>query len=816
MVNRRRGPRVWAGALGATLLSWSAVPAASAAAVPLRGPTTTVAADPGEVQEVRTVWTADLGLRQPAAVAYAPEAGELLVAGSGGGGVSVLRMGFDEDLRGSFRLPGVTSPGTLAYDAAGRRLTAIGPGGLVTVSLADLGRAAPPVTVGEVPALRGASAAAFDPIRGTWYVLEADALAVIPSGATAPARRIGLAGLGLGGASGVAFHPGERLVYLLDHEERLLLGVDPASGEPRKTYRLGAIELARPGGMTFAPSSDPTDDPGTLGLFVADRGGPRLLGGVTELSLAGTAALTAPVEAATLVRTVDTSAWKPASPDPSGIVYLPGPGRLEVADSEVDETTGAGYHGANLWQTGLAGDVLDTGTTLAYSKEPTGLGHDPATDTLFVSDDDKKRIFVVRRGPDGRFGTADDPVSSIDTGALGSTDTEDPEFDPSSGDLFFLDGVGTEVYRIDPTNGTFGDGDDVVTHFDVGWLGPKDFEGLASDPSRGTLLVGARATKQIFELTPTGGLVRVIDLSGITGLRFVSGLAWAPAGDGSGAIHYWIADRQQDNGPNPSENDGKLFEVAVGAATNSPPVVTDPGDLTNVVGDAVSLQIQATDPDGDAIASYGATGLPAGLSVDASTGLISGTTSAAGTSSVTISATDARGATGTASFTWTVTDGSGGGTVLTFGPDADAFVSAAQPDRNFGRRAVLRVDASPVRHALLRFSVTGVGTNAIASVKLRIHCMDGSPDGGTLFHVADDSWGETTVTWNNAPPADPGPLASIGAVQAGVWYEIDLSSHVTGDGTYTLRITTASANAAGYDSKEGTAGLAAQLVVALA
>jgi hypothetical protein len=39
---------------------------------------------------------------------------------------------------------------------------------------------------------------------------------------------------------------------------------------------------------------------------------------------------------------------------------------------------------------------------------------------------------------------------------------------------------------------------------------------------------------------------------------------------------------------------------------------------------------------------------------------------------------------------------------------------------------------------------------------------------------------------------------------------------VTGDGTYSLRITTASGNAAGYDSKEGTAGLAAQLVVTLA
>ena len=58
---------------------------------------------------------------------------------------------------------------------------------------------------------------------------------------------------------------------------------------------------------------------------------------------------------ATLVRTIATSAWNPALPDPAGIVYLPGPDRLQVVDSEVDETTGAGYHGVNLWQTNRSG-----------------------------------------------------------------------------------------------------------------------------------------------------------------------------------------------------------------------------------------------------------------------------------------------------------------------------------------------------------------------------------------------------------------------------------------------------------------------------
>ena len=195
----------------------------------------------------------------------------------------------------------------------------------------------------------------------------------------------------------------------------------------------------------------------------------------------------------------------------------PGPDRLEVTDSEVDQTTGAGYHGVNLWQITRSGTVTDTGTTLAYSSEPTGLGHDPGTNTLFISDDNKHRVWVVKPGSDTRFGTSDDIVTWIDARGYGSIDTEDPTFDPATGHLFFLDGKATEVYEIDPVNGTFGDGNDVMTHFDVGHFGPADWEGLGSDTARGTLLVGARREEQIYEVTKSGSLVRIIDASGVTG-----------------------------------------------------------------------------------------------------------------------------------------------------------------------------------------------------------------------------------------------------------------------------------------------------------
>ena len=94
------------------------------------------------------------------------------------------------------------------------------------------------------------------------------------------------------------------------------------------------------------------------------------------------------------------------------------------------------------------------------------------------------------------------------------------------------------------------------------------------------------------------------------------------------------------------------LSCAVGAAADSagPPTVTSAGSASAVLGAAFSYQITAT----ESPTSYGASGLPAGVTVDVGTGFISGAPLVAGISSVVIGASNAFG-TGTHTLTLTVT-----------------------------------------------------------------------------------------------------------------------------------------------------------------
>jgi O-glycosyl hydrolase len=103
------------------------------------------------------------------------------------------------------------------------------------------------------------------------------------------------------------------------------------------------------------------------------------------------------------------------------------------------------------------------------------------------------------------------------------------------------------------------------------------------------------------------------------------------------------------------------YVIPGGGVSGNSVTVTSPGSLTGTVGTAVTgPQIQGSDSAAGQTLTYSASGLPAGLSISP-TGLITGTPSASGTFTVTITATDTTGASGSTTFTWTISGGTGGG-----------------------------------------------------------------------------------------------------------------------------------------------------------
>ncbi|KJK51062.1 peptidase [Lentzea aerocolonigenes] len=137
------------------------------------------------------------------------------------------------------------------------------------------------------------------------------------------------------------------------------------------------------------------------------------------------------------------------------------------------------------------------------------------------------------------------------------------------------------------------------------------------------------------------------------------------------------------------------FSLTTAGGSVQSPAVTSPGNQTTAAGQPVSLQLQASDPQGDAL-TYTATGLPAGLSIGASTGKITGTPTSAGTSSVTVTAKDPGGHTGSATFTWTVTPAQADTTRTPIKPAYTAnLTSNSSGDTWTGHQSVSFTNASP-------------------------------------------------------------------------------------------------------------------------
>ena len=184
--------------------------------------------------------------------------------------------------------------------------------------------------------------------------------------------------------------------------------------------------------------------------------------------------------------------------------------------------------------------------------------------------------------------------------------------------------------------------------------------GTAGQTDGYTMVEGHEYAETITDQNPAGGWTNTTGGS-YNGQENADECAWISPGSAGGAGNVAMATgsfAEQSTFSNDDNSCDLSHAVVGGGSTGNTVTVNNPGNQSSTVNVAKSVQVTATDSASGQTLTYAATGLPAGESINASTGLISGTPTTVGTYTVTATAKDSTGATGSTSFTWSVTSGS--------------------------------------------------------------------------------------------------------------------------------------------------------------
>jgi hypothetical protein len=262
------------------------------------------------------------------------------------------------------------------------------------------------------------------------------------------------------------------------------------------------------------------------------------------------------------------------------------------------------------------------------------------------------------------------------------------------------------------------------------------------------------------------------------------------------------------------------FVLTVNAVNDLPIAINDATEVDE--NDQVTIAVLAndTDPDGDP------------LNLQSFTQAAHGTVNQVGNQ---LRFTPHQNYTGSDAFSYTITDGRGGsdtatvsitinpvvepGETVVLTPEANAAIYANYPDYSYwGSSAYLYAYdySNSVLQSFLRFNLANVnGAITKATLVLQPYYFGGS--GAGLIHVAEDNWGEYTVSWNNQPSHHAEGVTNWTA-QDNTPLEIDVTSSVQAqdDGLVSFWIASGGAGYVYFHSREsGTVQYRPQLILEL-
>jgi hypothetical protein len=235
-------------------------------------------------------------------------------------------------------------------------------------------------------------------------------------------------------------------------------------------------------------------------------------------------------------------------PDPSGLAYVPGLNALFLCDSEVNE---APFNSSiNMFALRTDGTLIDSYSLTGFTIEPTGLAYDEATDRLYISDDDKNRVFWVDPdNPQAKLGEFSAALS-------GQSDAEDVAFDPVTGHLFISNGSYANIREVTTTG--------ALVRTITMPSAISDPEALCYDAAHGVFFVGGKFSNNIWVLDSNGTILDTITVLANYprdngGKAKLSDMELAPSSnpnDDPGALSLYVLDYGADQ-----VSDGRLIEI---------------------------------------------------------------------------------------------------------------------------------------------------------------------------------------------------------------------------------------------------------------
>lgn len=149
-------------------------------------------------------------------------------------------------------------------------------------------------------------------------------------------------------------------------------------------------------------------------------------------------------------------------------------------------------------------------------------------------------------------------------------------------------------------------------------------------------------------------------------------------------------------------------------------------------------------------------------------------------------------------------------TSTTFLPVHDAYVRFSTPLSNFATTITLRGRASSLDtlNSFLKFAVTGLA-GTVQNAKIRMRVTNASNSGGSIYVATNNLngsatlWAQTDLNWGTTPQIIGVAFSSVGAVAIDDVVDFNVTSAITGNGTYSFALKSSSGDDVHFSSKEG-------------